>query len=295
MGFFRDIPYFIRISRPLNIVISLISFFVSCFIAANHQWHFISDQNFWATSLTILMIAATGYWINDVYDFRIDRINKPEKTYVNAILSVKKVLSVYFVINGLILLFSLYFFVFRQPLYQISFINVVSIVLLFWYASFLKRKGVPGNLLISFLIALVTLLAGYLYGINTPLILTIIFAFQITLIREITKDVEDIRGDLSFQLQTLPIQIGIRGTKKVLSVLYIIFILSTWLPAVDHYLKHDKDILWPYIIASILLVQIPAIFLFIFLQNSVKPETFGKQSTYLKILMLTGIITILLI
>ena len=50
---------------------------------------------FWATLLTIAGIAATGYWINDVYDFRIDRINKPNRTIVNAILSVKKVMTIY--------------------------------------------------------------------------------------------------------------------------------------------------------------------------------------------------------
>ncbi|MEL6671989.1 MAG: geranylgeranylglycerol-phosphate geranylgeranyltransferase [Bacteroidota bacterium] len=291
---FRDARYFLLISRPINVAISLLTFGVSCFIATQHQFEFLQDARFWATALTIVVIAATGYWINDVYDFRIDRINKPGKTVVNAILSVKKVLTVYFICIGLILLFSAYFLAWRHQLYHISFINGLSVVLLFMYASILKGRGIPGNLTIAFLIALVIILAGFLYQFHLetlPLVWTIIFAFEITLIREITKDVEDIRGDLQFKLQTLPIQIGIRRTKYVLLVLLVIFFFSTYLPLAYHFLRHGVWI-WPYLLASALLVQVPSVWLFFQLKKAVRPEDFGQISRYLKYLMLCGIVTL---
>jgi len=288
----RDFKYFWAISRPINVLISLMAFGVSCFIANDHSPSFLRDKSFWAVATTIATIAATGYWINDVYDFRIDRINKPHKTVVNAKLSVKKVLTVYFFVNGLIALFSLWFFSILYADYQITFINITSMVLLFWYATHLKRTSVAGNLLIAFLIALVILLAGYLYKLNIPLFWTLVFAFQITFIREITKDVEDIKGDLAYQLKTLPIIIGIRNTRYILLILYLLFILSCNLPLVYYYLRVEI-FLWRYLLASILLVQIPMMYLIHMLAQASFPSDFGIQSRYLKYIMITGIITIL--
>lgn len=290
----KDLTYFFTISRPPNIFISLVAFGASCYIATSHQFSFLQDFHFWGALLTIVIIAATGYWINDVYDFRIDRINKPHRAIINAKLSVKKVLTAYIIVNFAISLFSLVNFSLLDDLYQISFINITSIILLFWYASYLKRTGAAGNLLIAFLIALVVLLAGYLYHINMPLIWTLVFAFQITLIREITKDVEDIKGDLAFQLHTLPIQIGIRNTKRILSILYVLFILSCNLPLLYYYLR-EGQFLWQYLGISLLLVQAPMFYLFYLLSRSTFPSDFSVQSRYLKYIMLSGILSILLL
>ncbi len=290
----QDLKYFFLISRPANVLISVLAFGVACFIANEHSFSFIQDAPFWATALTIAVIAAAGYWINDVYDFRIDRINKPGKLVVNAILSVKKVLTGYFLLNMGILLFSFSFLGVRWELYQITFINFLSVLLLFIYASYLKRVSVVGNLLISFLTALVILLAGYLYQINMGLIWTLTFAFEITLIREITKDIQDIKGDLRFNLHTLPIQIGIKRTKWALQLVYLCFLISTYLPFFMHYARH-REWLWAYLIASVILVQVPTVYLVWLLRRAEgdDAEAFGRQSLYLKLLIFVGLITLL--
>ena len=290
----KDLTYFFTISRPPNIFISLVAFGASCYIASSHQFLFLQDPHFWGVLLTIVIIAATGYWINDVYDFRIDRINKPHRAIINAKLSVKKVLTAYIIVNFAVSIFSLVNFSLLDDLHQISFINITSIILLFWYASYLKRTGAAGNLLIAFLIALVVLLAGYLYHINMPLIWTLVFAFQITLIREITKDVEDIKGDLAFQLHTLPIQIGIRNTKRILAILYVLFVLSCNLPLLYYYLK-EGQFLWQYMGVSFFLVQVPMFYLLYLMSRSAFPSDFSIQSRYLKYIMLGGILSILLL
>lgn len=287
----RDITYFWRISRPGNVLISWVTFCVACFIARGKSLDFFQDGAFWGTGLTIIGIAATGYWINDVYDFRIDRINKPGRAIVNALLSVKKVITVYIIINiGIVLLSGIYLG-WDIGLPGITFINLLSISLLIVYASWLKRIGVAGNLVISFLTALVVILGGYLYGVNIALIWAIIFAFEITLIREITKDVEDIPGDLQFQLKTLPIQIGIVHTKKILYVLYGVFILSCSLPFVYNFIRFG-EYLWTYEILSILIVQLPSILIIRRVVKSQKPGDFSLQSKYLKYLMVGGILTL---
>jgi 4-hydroxybenzoate polyprenyltransferase len=287
----RDLKYFFLISRPLNVLISVLSFGVACFIARGHSLDFLVDLPFWGTALTIAFIAAAGYWINDAYDFRIDRVNKPQKLVVNAILSVKKVLTVYFLVNMGILMFSFWYLGVRETHYQITFINFLSVILLFIYASYLKRVSVAGNLLISFLTALVIILAGYLYKINMALGWMVVFAFEITFIREITKDIEDIRGDLQFNLQTLPIQIGIQKTKVVLLFLYSIFFLSTYVPFFMHYMRRE-NFLWAYLVSSIVLVQIPTLWLMARMHRSSEPEEFGQQSQFLKYLIFLGLITL---
>ena len=287
----QDFLHFVRISRPLNVFISLLAFGVGCYLATNQSLSFLQEATFWATALMIGLIAATGYWINDVYDYRIDRINKPHKPVVNAILSVKKVLTVYFVVNVGIMLFTLGYLSWYKGHLEISFINLLSIGLLFVYASYLKRIGVPGNLTIAFLTALVLVLAGYLYEITLPLVWAIVFAFEITFIREVTKDVEDIPGDLAFNLHTLPIQIGIRHTKTILWVLYACFLVSTYLPFAYAWWQ-GHDLLWTYLILSVLLVQLPCAYLLRLLLRSQAPADFTRQSRYLKYLTLAGIFTL---
>lgn len=289
----RDLKNFFLLSRPLNVLISFVAFGVSCYIAFYKSgFGFLEDLSFWVTASCISGIAATGYWINDVYDFRIDRINKPQRTIVNAYLSVKKVLTAYFISSFLIMSISITYFVFvKKDYYQIVFINFLSIILLFVYASYLKHISVVGNLVISFLVALVIILAGYLYHINQELMYTIAFAFQITLLREITKDIEDIKGDLKFNLQTLPIQIGIKGAKKVLWVLYAFFLFSCYMPLVIHYIE-NQEILWVYWGLSFFLVQLPVVYNLILLNKSFQPSDFSIQARYLKYIIITGIFTI---
>lgn len=288
----RDLLNFIRISRPANVLISFLSFAVGCYLVSDKDLHFLLELPFWGTGLTIAIIAATGYWINDVHDFRIDRVNKPSKTVVNALLSVKKVLTVYFLTNMGILLFSLTYLGWYLGKFNITFINFVSVILLFIYASWLKRVSVAGNLVIAFMVALVLILAYYLLGdINLSLIWAIVFAFEITLIREITKDVQDIKGDLQFGLRTLPIQIGMRHTKQVLLVLYVIFLMSTYLPFVEAQWRMDQW-LWAYLFLSVALVQVPCLYTIRLMWRAREPEDFGVQSGMLKILMLTGLVTL---
>ncbi len=287
----RDLKYFFLISRPANVLISFISFGLACFIASSRHFSFFSHEMFWATSLMIILIAATGYWINDIYDFKIDRINRPDRTVVNAILSVKKVLTGYIIGISIILLFSVIFIGYYKRHPEITLINILSVGLLFVYASFLKKVGVVGNFVIGLLIILVVLLGGYLYGINFTLMWMMAFAFQITLIREITKDVQDIKGDLAYKLRTLPIQIGMEATKQVLLILYVLFLISCLLPVIIK-LVRTGEWLFPYLISSLLLVQIPTIWLMQKMMKAKEPEDFAYQSGFLKLLMLSGIITL---
>lgn len=282
----KDIYYFYKISRPNNLAISFLSFCLAAFLANNHSFVFLTHPIFWAVGIAIVWIAAGGYWINDVYDFKIDKINKPERTVINAFLSVKKVLSVYWFMH--ILLFLAVVLITKK----LTILLIGASILLFLYAAWLKRTSLVGNMLVAFMTALVLMMAGFIYTFNVPLIWAAIFAFEINLVREIVKDIEDIEGDLRFELKTLPIQAGVQTARLIVFIIYILFIISTWLPFILQWIER-KDVSYSYLICSFLLVQIPSIFLLRHLSRCKDSKDYAQHSQYVKYLMLAGMITLL--
>ena len=267
-------------------LITLVAFALAAFLAQGKTFEFLFDSIFWYGVICLTSIAATGYWVNDAFDFKIDLVNKPKKVIVNAHLSRKKVLTAYFSAIALTLLFSLAFLDLA-----LTAINATSIVLLFGYAAWLKRTTVVGNIVIAALTALVIYYAAVMYQPNMALIWTIAFAFEVTFIREVIKDMQDIEGDLKFQLQTLPIRIGIKGTKNILYFSYSLFILSCLGPLIGELLiSHHFN--WVYLLVSFFLVQLPAGYLFWHLQKAKTVSDFAQQSRLLKYLIFTGMISV---
>ncbi len=151
--------------------------------------------------------------------------------------------------------------------------------------------SVIGNLVVGFLTSLVIISASLLYHVKMPLMWMAIDAFIFTLIREIIKDLEDLPGDLKFKLNTLPLNIGIRATKKIVFGFYVSAYLATLLPVFIHY-KLLNIIELDYLFITILIVHLPMFYLIAKLMQSIKPKDFSLQSKLLKLLILTGLISI---
>jgi 4-hydroxybenzoate polyprenyltransferase len=281
------ITHFFWISRPLNVLITGLAFLLACFIANGRDISFLGDLEFWFATACLIAVTATGYWVNDAFDFKIDRVNRPRRVIVNAHLSVKRVLTTYFVAVLLLLLFS--FLV--QPV-SLTAVNFAAALLLFAYAALLKRTTVIGNLVVAALTALVIYYAALLYTPKAALFWAMLYAFEVNFIREVVKDIEDIEGDLRFKLQTLPIRAGIRGAKGVLYAAYSLFILSCPAPLVEEYWRLGY-LNWPYLIASSVLVVAPACWLLRHLTQAVDKADFALQSRYLKWLIFAGMATLL--
>lgn len=285
----KDFRYFFWLSRPLNVLITLIAFALAAHIADGDLFSCIQELPFWYAIVSLTVITATGYWVNDAFDFKIDRENKPRKVIVNAHLSVKKVFTVYFAVLPILLGFSFW-------LQEIALfgVNLSAVALLFLYAWLLKRSTVIGNIVIALLTAMVVYYAALIYVPRTAVMWMILFAFEVTFIREVVKDVEDIKGDLKFKLQTLPIRIGIQATKRVLIACYVVFIMSCYAPLLEA-LVRKQAFDWDYLIGSVLLVQIPAIYLLARIRKAEVAADFAWQSKMLKVLIFAGLISILLL
>jgi len=286
--FLREFLLFVRLSRPLNVLISVVSFGLAAFLSLGEAPDFLFHPLFKWEAIAIVLITATGYWINDVSDVRVDAINKPHKAIVSIHLSVKKVLTVYFMMTILVLGYSV---VLLPPLFIA--VNLASIYLLYVYAQQLKRTAVIGNAVISLLASLVIFAGAVLYEpYRLSLIWAMAFAFLVTLVREIVKDVEDIRGDAAYGLKTLPVLAGIRTTRKVVAIGLLVLIVGVALPWVVNLALWQK-MPWGYLGFSVLLVQLPLVYALYRLAQAKSTQDYHRISTLLKLVMIGGILSLL--
>lgn len=208
----------VRLTRLWNLlIIGLAQYCTAGFLisAAN-----LTDPRLFLLSLSTILIAAGGYSINDYYDVKIDLINKPERVVVGKALSRRTVLVLHTLLTltgiGIGFLLSWY----------IGLLHFGSSFLLWLYSNALKRLPFIGNLAV----AILTGLSIYVVNILLPPLLATVsiyalFAFFITLIREIIKDMEDLKGDNTFGCRTLPIVWGLRPTKVFIYGLIVVFAL----------------------------------------------------------------------
>jgi 4-hydroxybenzoate polyprenyltransferase len=164
----------------------------------------------------------------------------------------------------------------------------VCAFLLWLYSNNLKRLPLIGNVVVAFLTGLSIFMLVFLYNQYLPFVVVYsLFAFFMTLIREVVKDMEDMKGDTTFGCKTLPIVWGIRKTKSFVYVIVVIFsILVLWL---DY---RELKISWIYFIPLLFLPM--SVLVFRLIKADTKKE-FYQLSQLCKIIMLLGIISMVFI
>ena len=65
-------------------------------------------EHFSVFVLVTVLITAGGYIINDISDFRIDMLNKPDRVIVHKIISIQTAYWLYFVVNLIGFILSLF-------------------------------------------------------------------------------------------------------------------------------------------------------------------------------------------
>jgi 4-hydroxybenzoate polyprenyltransferase len=281
-----DTKILFKLSRPLNLGIAALVLIESFWLTAGKTFVPFNESLTWLLILLTILVMAAGYWINDLFDYRIDLINKPTRTYIPAKISAKKVWTAWFATWIFVSILAALFPVRIQLILQGCW------VLLFLYARYFKRKPAIGNLVVASLgAALVLTASAWLYSLSFTVLCLAIFSFEATLIREIAKDIEDLKGDLKFHLSTLPILIGLNATRNLLAWVYAVFLASCLIPiVVDYWIFHKVNL--PFIFFLLALVIAPCIRLIFLLGRATKPEDYGKMSSLLKALMLGGMIAL---
>jgi len=192
-----------------------------------------------------MIITAAGYVINDVLDYKIDQINRPQTIIIGRKISLSNGWKLYGLLNGLGFILSLGIAYFLGRV-SFVFIYFITVFLLWLYSYALKTSAFIGNLVVALFCAFVPGVIWFaereayssLYDHNTlayqSLIILIggycLFAFFSTLLREIIKDLEDQDGDAQLGAKTLPILLGNKITKFLASIFGIILlgIIYNW-------------------------------------------------------------------
>lgn len=178
----------------------------------------LSKLNFLLLVISTILIAAGGYILNDVHDTDIDEFNKPGKNVIGKKISERIALNIYYSFSaiGLLLAVIVAFKIDRLSLAAIPLFCVLS---LYMYSTFYKKRFLSGNLIIAILSAISVLIVGLFepefYRNIIYLLYYGLFAFLVSLIREIIKDAEDMDGDERAQCKSLPILFGLKKTKVI--------------------------------------------------------------------------------
>lgn len=315
-----------------NYDIKQVAPFCQCLNSVHLQLQF-SEINFALLVLVTVLLAAAGYVINDYFDRKTDLVNHPDSVIVDKTINSRAAIIIHTVLNVVAILIGFYIsYMVRHLSLGIIFILITGI--LWFYSTSYKRQLLVGNIIVAILTAMVPLMvliyevlqANHFYqGINCDCNLLIeynlkkeyinmmysvkmtvfafaFFAFITTLIREITKDIEDLEGDQTYGRKSLPIVAGVKISKIVVGSLTAITILSlaliyvyTWKIELTfthffYILKNDISF-WYFLIAIILPLLL---FIYKIIKASDKND-FHFASNLIKIVMLLGLLYSLII
>ncbi|MEQ6119327.1 geranylgeranylglycerol-phosphate geranylgeranyltransferase [Reichenbachiella sp. MALMAid0571] len=282
---FSSLLQVLKLSRTPNLIIIFFTQYCAAFFLVElgqSKWDIILDFNFFLLVLSTTIIAAAGYYINDYYDIKIDMINKPGKVIVGNKLNRRPVLIWHQIFNAIGIVVGVYVSIW------VGLINLVAAFLLWFYSNQLKRLPLLGNITVAFLTALSLLIvAVYFRSGEFKIFIYAFFAFGITLIREIIKDMEDMKGDEAFGCKSLPIVLGIRKTKWILYILILGFTISLF-----YFASKIGNIA---VTGYFLILLIPSLFLIYKLVKADAKHHFYQLSQYCKWLMIGGVLSMTII
>jgi 4-hydroxybenzoate polyprenyltransferase len=262
------------------VIIGLAQYFTAGYLVGVQT---LDDSRLFFLSVSTILIAAAGYIINDYYDVKIDYINKPDRVVIGKGIPRRYAILFHVMLSGIGILLGIYLW-WRTGAVRIAAINVMSVFLLWWYSNSLKRMPFVGNLTVAFLTGLSILVVDALYRTGNALIMIYAsFAFFMTLVREIIKDIEDLKGDNTFGCKTLPIVLGIRKTKFIIYLILAIF--SITVVVLNHFYKALP--LTYYLV----FLFAPLLWMLYRLIRADMKKDFSILSTFCKVIMLLGILS----
>jgi len=255
--------------------------------------------------LASVLIAAAGYIINDYFDLNIDQVNKPEKLIIDKLIKRRWAIVQHIVFSGAGILISFYID-WASKSFWLGLSNFICVFLLFGYSITLKKKLLIGNILISALTAWVIIVCFLSYyhsfycsdcdpsffeNYNRRFIrisfLYAGFAFVISLIREVVKDIEDRDGDARYGCKTIPIVWGIPAAKVFVAV-WLIVLIGT-LCIVQFYVL-QLGWLWSAVYC-IALIILPLVWILRKLFVARQPADYHQLSTVIKFVMFAGLLS----
>tara|TARA_B100001029_G_C15061335_1_gene458753 strand:- start:3430 stop:4257 length:828 start_codon:yes stop_codon:yes gene_type:complete len=204
--------------RPLNVLISIISVFISAYILNYNNFQI----DFFHTIIVVSGFTAISNLINDIFDIKTDKINRPKKPLISNKISYSKVIKAIGIILA-ITLFSLT----RLNINAIQFVYFLILPIIITYTPIFKSIPLIGNILIGITLGSVFLFTEIsLTGQIRVLWIPGILAIHLTILRELIKDIEDYKGDFISGIITFPVYFGIQNSINL--YLFLSLLLLIW-------------------------------------------------------------------
>lgn len=180
--------------------------------------YYLDIFNYSILIFSVVAIAAAGYIINDINDIEIDRINKSTRVIIGKSISEDTAFNLYFALN-ILGIASGFYLAYKIDHTNFAFIHIGSSLLLYQYATSLKKKLLISNISVAFLSALSILTIiifdllpvidseniGLIKQVSILIAVYATFAFIVSLVREFVKDIEDYEGDIKHGVKSLAI------------------------------------------------------------------------------------------
>ena len=216
----------LSVVRGYNIaIIVLAQYLASIFIFSPNKSlrQVLLNLDLYFIVLATICVIASGYIINNFYDADKDKINRPQKTKIDSIVSQQTKLYIYFFLN--FLGFGFGFLVsWRAALFFAGYIFLI------WLYSHKLKQYPLVKLFSAATLALIPFFAVFVYykNFSTIIFTHASFLFFVLLMRELIKDLESIEGDIVLNYITLPIKYGERFTKMLISLIAVFTLSPTY-------------------------------------------------------------------
>lgn len=313
----KPVPAFFQLIRWTNLIIVFLTQWSVwwCAIVPMQDWNtvslFLTDTHFVLLALSTVFIAAAGYIINDYFDVRIDIVNKPDKVIVEKIIKRRWAIIFHTAFNVIGIALASYLAYAIGNLWIVS-MQLLCTVLLWFYSTHLKRQFISGNLAVALLSGFTVLILALFEPAMYPFIrkpyitataagnhiinpfwvilVYAYFAFMLTWMREIVKDMEDFKGDAEDGCMTMPIKIGLYPSAYVVTGLGILALIPLCIAACK-LIGGAGILLGIYVIGGLI---IPLCGLLIFLPRKSTSRHYAQASKWLKAIMVSGLIALLI-
>lgn len=271
--------------RGYNILIIIIAQYLSSIYILAHNKplrEVVFDLNLLMLVLASSATIAGGYIINNFYDSEKDLINRPQKSMLDRLVSQNTKLVFYFVLNFLAVIMASYVS-FRAVIFFSLYIFAI-----WFYSHKLKKLPIVGNLTSSIL-TITPFFAVFIYYKNfeTVIFVHAMFLFLIIAMRELTKDLENIKGDLALNYKTVPIVYGEKTSKTMLTILAIFTLVPAYLLIFNFHIGKMNYFFY---------LSVVLLFIFFLLLWKSKTKThYLILHNILKFIIVAGVFSILLI
>ena len=271
--------------RGFNLAMIVVAQYITAiFIMAPKQSFsgVLLDRSLFALIIASVVSIASGYIINNFYDSEKDSINRPQQVTVEQIVSKNTKLMLYFVLNILVIIAASYVS-FRAVMFFSVYIFGI-----WFYSHKIKKRPLIGNLT-STILTITQFFAIFLYYKNFSSLI-FVFGFYLFLIlsmRELVKDLQNLKGDLLQNYNTIQVIYGEKYSKLMILILIVcnvyvtVFLLKFYvLERMDYFFYASISLLF-----TVLLL----------LQKAQSRQQYSRIQIILKFLVLLGVFSIVLL